>query len=225
MNSTHSWDPAWEKVFQEQEWGKYPGESLIQFIAGNFYKKNRSNVKILEVGCGTGANIWYLAREGFDSYGIDGSPTAIDIASKRISTENLKANLSVGDIVQLPFENDFFDCVLDVECLYANNWENSCLIIREIARVLKNNGLFYSRTFSSDMFVGDAFPISDYYEYDEVEEGPLSGKGFVRLINRDLIKELYGKTFDIRSIDLLEHTRDNGRVKISEWIITAEKKC
>jgi ubiquinone/menaquinone biosynthesis C-methylase UbiE len=140
-------------------------------------------------------------------------------------TENLKANLLVGDIMELPFENNFFDCVLDVECLYANNWKNSSLIMREIYRVLKQNGLFYSRTFSSEMFVGDAFPISNYYEYHEVEEGPLSGKGFVRLINRDLIKELYGKILDIRSIDLLEHTRDNGRVKISEWIITAEKKC
>jgi ubiquinone/menaquinone biosynthesis C-methylase UbiE len=144
---------------------------------------------------------------------------------KRMRTENLKANLLVGDIMKLPFENNFFDCVLDVECLYANNWKNSSLIMREIYRVLKQNGLFYSRTFSSEMFVGDAFPISNYYEYHEVEEGPLSGKGFVRLINRDLIKELYGKILDIRSIDLLEHTRDNGRVKISEWIITAEKKC
>ena len=26
-----SWDPIWEKVFLESPWGKYPGESLIQF--------------------------------------------------------------------------------------------------------------------------------------------------------------------------------------------------
>jgi ubiquinone/menaquinone biosynthesis C-methylase UbiE len=91
-------------------------------------------------------------------------------------TENLKANLLVGDIMELPFENNFFDCVLDVECLYANNWKNSSLIMREIYRVLKQNGLFYSRTFSSEMFVGDAFPISNYYEYHEVEEGRYQAK-------------------------------------------------
>lgn len=44
MNSNGSWDSVWEKIFQEQEWGKYPGESLIQFIARNFYKMDRKNI-------------------------------------------------------------------------------------------------------------------------------------------------------------------------------------
>jgi len=223
MNSNVSWDSVWEKVFQEQEWGKYPGESLIQFMARNFYKKIRKNIKILEVGCGTGANIWYLSRERFDAYGIDGSQTAISIATKRLETENLKAYFLVGDILKLPFEDDFFDCVVDVECLYANNWKNSSSILSEINRVLKQNGLFYSRTFSSDMFVSNAIPISEYYEYNEVGGGALLGKGFVRLINLDLIKKLYGDIFSLRTVDLLEYTRDNGQMKISEWIIIAEK--
>lgn len=62
----------WDMVFSNQEWGKYPSEDLIRFIARNFYKvENRKNVKILELGCGPGANIWYLAREGFSFCGVD----------------------------------------------------------------------------------------------------------------------------------------------------------
>ncbi len=79
-----SWDPIWEKVFSEQPWGKYPGESLIRFIAKNFYKLNRGEVKILEVGFGTGANIWYLSREKFDTYGIEGSETGVKLAYERL---------------------------------------------------------------------------------------------------------------------------------------------
>lgn len=43
---------TWEKIHKEQEWGKYPSESVIRFIARNYYKTKRENVKILDFGCG-----------------------------------------------------------------------------------------------------------------------------------------------------------------------------
>lgn len=121
MNLNSSWDPIWESVFKNQEWGKYPGESLIQFIARNFYALERKNIRLLEVGCGTGANVWYMSREKFDVYGIDGSDTAIRIARDRLKSENLEATLQVGDILKLPFDDSIFDGVIDFECIYANN--------------------------------------------------------------------------------------------------------
>jgi len=72
----NSWDQVWESVFKQQEWGKYPGESLIKFVARNFYKNDRKRVSLLEIGCGPGANIWFMAREGFNVTGIDGSQIA-----------------------------------------------------------------------------------------------------------------------------------------------------
>ena len=54
------WDKGWDKLFSNNEWGKYPGEELIRFIARNYYGvSDRSKVNILEVGCGVGANLWY----------------------------------------------------------------------------------------------------------------------------------------------------------------------
>ena len=62
----------WEEIFKTQGWGKYPPEELIRFIARKYsHEPNRKSIKILEIGCGPGANIWYLAREGFTVYGID----------------------------------------------------------------------------------------------------------------------------------------------------------
>ena len=61
-----SWDNIWDEVFRSQPWGKYPSEDVIRFVARNFYKApDRSSVKILEVGCGPGANLWYIAKERF----------------------------------------------------------------------------------------------------------------------------------------------------------------
>lgn len=83
-----AWDPLWERVFSSQSWGNYPGEDFIRFVANNFYQNlNRGQVRILEVGCGPGANLWFMAREGFSVYGVDGSQTAIALAKSRLDLE------------------------------------------------------------------------------------------------------------------------------------------
>lgn len=57
----------------------YPNESLIQFIAGRYFAlpmTERRRIRILEVGCGSGTNLWMLAKEGFEVYGLDSSAVA-----------------------------------------------------------------------------------------------------------------------------------------------------
>lgn len=218
-----SWDPIWDEVFTSHEWGKYPSESLIQFIARNFYKSERGDVRILEVGCGTGANLWYLRREGFQAYGVDGSDVAIKRANDRMISENLTVNLQVADIINLPFSNSFFDVVIDIECIYCNNSENTKRILEEINRVLKPEGKFYSRTFSDKMFIGTSIKDNIRLEYKNIEDGPLKGKGFVRLSSNDTINDLYGRWFKIESIDYLEYTQYNEKYLINEWVIISRK--
>lgn len=57
--------------------------SLVIFYA----VEDRATIKVLEVGCGPGANIWYLAREGFSVYAVEGSASAIEKAHNRLAAE------------------------------------------------------------------------------------------------------------------------------------------
>jgi len=116
------WDKTWDNVFLKKEWGKYPPEELIRFIARNFYEvKNRKKVRILDMGCGTGAATWYLAREGFSIFGIDGSKTAIKIVKERFEKEKLRGEFIVGDLAKLPYPNDYFNCVVDIAAMQHND--------------------------------------------------------------------------------------------------------
>jgi ubiquinone/menaquinone biosynthesis C-methylase UbiE len=221
-----SWDATWEKIFSERPWGKYPGESLIRFVAQNFYNRNRNRkeIKILEVGFGTGANIWYLAKENFSVFGIEGSETGIRIARQRLREEGLEAELVSGDIVQLPYSDNFFDAVIDCECIYCNDLTNTKIIFGEINRVLQPGGKFYSRTFSTDQFIGKEYETVAENEYTNISTGPLANKGFARLTPQNAVPAIYGSHFNIISVDTLNATIENGAVKISELIIVLEKK-
>lgn len=215
---------VWENVYKNNEWGKYPPECLIRFVANNYYKSTRNKIRFLEVGCGTGANIWYLTREGFEAYGIDISATAIERAKEWLEKEELEAHFLSGDIASLPYENEFFDCVIDNECLYCNSLEVTKNILREIKRVLKKEGLFFSRTISNEMYMGRSQKKISDCEFDEISDGPVAGKGFARVIDRQGISELYGGIFEIVSVDKIEYTFNNGADKVSEWLIVSRKE-
>lgn len=119
-----SFDAIWETIHKNQEWGKYPSEPVIRYVARNYYNKNRSQIKILDFCCGAGSHTWYLAREGFDVYAFDGSESAVNKVKGRLEKEGLKADLRVRDALELDYEDNFFDCVIDSVSIYANKFEN-----------------------------------------------------------------------------------------------------
>ncbi|MED1944687.1 MULTISPECIES: class I SAM-dependent methyltransferase [Brevibacillus] len=220
-----TWDPVWEEVFRQQAWGKYPGEDLIRFVARNFYKsESRKDIKILEVGCGPGANLWYMANEGFQVYGIDGSHTAIEQAQIRLDSEcpNWKGQLFVGDIGTLPFPDEYFDAVIDNGAVTCNSHENSILIYSEMARVAKKQGKLYSRTIAKGSW-GDETGEHVGYDAYIVDEGPLLGKGYIRFTKYEDIEKLVSD-FTIQEVQLLSREYMDIKKTVKEWVIIGEKK-
>jgi SAM-dependent methyltransferase len=218
------WDPVWEKVFNSQNWGKYPAEDFIRFIASNFYKvSDRKKVRILEVGCGPGANLWFMAREGFSVYGIDGSEHAIHSAHERLDFEcpGWNGELVVGDMVELPFDEDFFDAVVDNEAVYCNSFNESRLIYQEMARVCRGGGELFSRTFGIGCW-GDKTGQSVGHNAWIVAEGPMEGKGYTRFTDVSEVVELI-HPFTLEAIEILSRTVGNRAHQITELLIIGEK--
>jgi ubiquinone/menaquinone biosynthesis C-methylase UbiE len=218
------WDPVWEEVFKNQAWGKYPTVDIIRFIARNFYRAgNRKNIKLLELGCGPGANLWYMSREGFTVYGIDASQTAIAQAEERLNREcpGWTGELKVGDIVNLPFDDELFDGVIDSEAISCNSYEDAKAIYTEMARVTKKGGKLFSQTFATGCW-GDGTGEKVGHNSWIVSEGPLLNKGYARFTDYNEIHNLVS-TFSITEIELLTRTIDNRQHEVKEWIICGEK--
>ena len=83
-----SWDPVWDDIYRTRAWGQYPGEDVIRFVQRQYgAAPDRGRVRLLEVGCGAGANLWFMAREGFVVHGVERSPTAVQLAQERLDRE------------------------------------------------------------------------------------------------------------------------------------------
>lgn len=220
------WNPGWDDVFRAKEWGKYPPEELVRFVGRNYFNvPNRKAVRFLEIGCGAGANLLFLAQEGFDSTGLDGSGLALERANQRLSERNLQAALDQGDAMCLPYDDNSFDCVIDVECVYANVLADSRTMINEAHRVLKPGGFFFSKTFATGTSGEETGTRMDGEPntFLEIPDGPFNkGYGVVRLTAETEITELY-RVFPHISYDYVVRS-DKSRTRIvKEWVISCTK--
>jgi SAM-dependent methyltransferase len=149
-----------EAAYASQGFGAqrlYPNEELLRFMGRNFFgipRVQRGAVKILEAGCGSGANLWMIAREGFDACGLDFSPSAIGHCQAMMEKWNTRATVRVGDMTAMPFPDATFDAVLDVFSAYSLTEAQFDAFLSESARVLKPGGRFFAYTPSK---ASDAF--------------------------------------------------------------------
>lgn len=98
---------------------------------------DRSDGRVLDVGCGPGVMVSGLTGRHFEFYGVDISPAMIAECVRRFG-DVPSAHFSVGTIERLDFPDAFFDVVLAVGLVeYV---EDDDAAIREMARVLKPGG-------------------------------------------------------------------------------------
>jgi ubiquinone/menaquinone biosynthesis C-methylase UbiE len=218
----------WDRIFADRDWGRYPPEELVRFIARTFPDvEKRKGLRALEVGCGPGANLWYLAREGFTIAGIDGSANAIDLARKRLHAEGLdaplaRADLKVGNFAKLPWPDAAFDVVVDIEAIYANPMPVIRSAIAEVKRVLKPSGWFFAKMFGPKTTGAASGKKLEVRTTATPTKGPLAGTGVTHVFTASEIrKELAG--FSKLSLDWVHRSDRNGDYEIFEWLVQARK--
>jgi ubiquinone/menaquinone biosynthesis C-methylase UbiE len=112
-----------------------PNIQLYHHVASYTEFKNK---KVLEVSCGHGGGASYLTRylKPSEYTAIDLNPAAIDYCKNRHSISGL--NFRVGDAMNLPFKDQNFDIVINVEASHC--YPSFSKFLKEVARVLKPNG-------------------------------------------------------------------------------------
>ena len=119
VEETHWWYVGRRRIIQ----------SLVEKICTTL---NTPNPRILDVGCGTGANLKMLAAYG-RAEGVDISPQAVDFCRER-GLDSVK----LGAIEQLPYESGSFELVTALDVV--EHLDDDVAGLREIRRVLRRDG-------------------------------------------------------------------------------------
>lgn len=203
-----SWDPTWETIYQTHGYNRWPSEEVIGFILRHYGKvPDRQSVKVLELGSGQGANLWFLAKEGFDAYGIEGSEKGVKLSEEMLRREGLKATVIVGKFLDLAsyYAPASFDAITDMGSLQHNRIEDMAVILNHCRTLLKSGGRIFSRILQ-----------------DSISPKQLEGWGYVRPISLDEAQRLFSAFQNVRIEESLRSV-DNRQHWAKRWVIEAMK--
>jgi 2-polyprenyl-6-hydroxyphenyl methylase / 3-demethylubiquinone-9 3-methyltransferase len=114
---------------------------ILSELAGRFRGKM---LRILDVGCGAGFLCNELARKEYAITGLDFSLSSLEVARRHDSSGIVE--YCAGDAYSLGLKANSFDAVCAMD--FLEHVDHPELVIREIARVLKADGLFFFYTFN-----------------------------------------------------------------------------
>jgi cyclopropane fatty-acyl-phospholipid synthase-like methyltransferase len=102
---------------------------------------------VLDVGCGTGENILYLAQRGLVATGIDGAPTAIRKARAKAKARGLQVQFEIADALDLS-PPARFDTVIDSGLFHVFSDDERPRFSESLGRVLRPGGTYFLMCFS-----------------------------------------------------------------------------
>ena len=225
-SKSKNFDLIWEKKYSEGHVQLYPWDLVVSFIF-NYLPNNpvRSKIKILELGFGTGSNLWFAAREGFSVHGVEASSSAVSFAKNRFKSDSLVGDLRVGNFTELPFDNEYFDLIIDrcsLTCVGATLQKKT---IQETKRVLKKEGKFLHNTYGKNhSSIKSGEKGKDGLTLN-IKKGSLAGSGQLCFNSESEIKKKFDKGWKLLELQKREHV---GLLTLSkdlheEWLIIAEK--
>lgn len=143
----------WEASFAEQiaqgAFNTAAVEALVRNVS--YYLRARHapealrDLHFLEMGCGAGSNLLWLAEKGIRVSGVDISPTALGLARHRLERAGLGdriGQLAVSSVGEVPFADQSFDGIIEA-CVFQHlGRDERVRAFSNVRRLLKPGGLF-----------------------------------------------------------------------------------
>lgn len=196
MSFSKEWDEVYKKNRHMSVW---PWSDLVSFVYRYVYRNKK--IKVLELGCGAGANIPFFLSLNSNYYAIEGSEHVVNMLRKKYP--KLKRRIIHGDFTKSFKGLAGFDLVIDRGSLTCNDRNSVLNCINLIERALKSKGYFISidwfSTTHSD-FNSKAKSL-DKYTKTNFKTRQFKNIGKIHFVDKTLIKS-YFKEF---KITVLEH--------------------
>ena len=164
---THNWDKEYENG-AHWEYDR-PSSNCVKFA-------EMVSGKVLDAGCGSGRDCFYLAEQGFKVYGVDISKVAINKARAKAEKKNLDITFTIGNLEEMVYSDEKFDGIYSGYVMQSTDLEKSA---KELARVLKPGKIAYIVMFESTVYednrvkkqhMAHDFIINEFSKYFEIKQ-------------------------------------------------------
>ena len=203
-----------EKLYEENKtiWTvKNPPPELTELVES----KTVLPGKALDIGCGEGYFLIYLAKHGFDVTGIDFSEIAISRAKKNAERAGIQCRFMEKDAVSIDGFDEQFDFVFEWGLLHLIMPPQRRKYLSGITKVLKNGGVYMSASLSHlDSTLGNS---GLKYRF-----APASGLWLYYSTHAEL-KELFSGFFEIIASKLTSIPTENGGRPIGNYFLLRQK--
>jgi tellurite methyltransferase len=191
-----------------QEWfGGIDIYLFDQLLKGRF----TPNMRVLDAGCGTGRNLVYFLRSGYEIFAVDESSGAIAQTlqlATQLAPRLPQDNFREEPVERMSFPDTTFDVVLSSAVLhFARDESHWRAMIDEMWRVLKPGGICFARLASSigmedqvELIEGRRYHLPDGSERFLVDEAMLFsvtaqlGGEFIEPIKTTVVQNLRAMT-------------------------------
>jgi SAM-dependent methyltransferase len=124
----------WEEKYQQGQspWDtRRPSSELMRVVAGEHIAQCRA----IDLGCGTGSNTVWLARQGFDAVGVDIATTAVRRARARAEAAGSRAHFVQADLLDPPDLGGPFAFFFDRGCYHVVRRVDVAAYLRTLDRI------------------------------------------------------------------------------------------
>ncbi len=155
----------WYELLFENYSEKYEKENFVKGTIGecDFLEKefgHNKNLRILDVGCGTGRHSIELTKRGYRITGIDLSESMLAKAEQKAAEDNLSISFIKADARKLPFDKEFDAAIMMCEGSFPlmETDEMNYEILKSVSGSLKGSATFIFTTLNG------LFPIFNSIE-------------------------------------------------------------
>ena len=206
----------WDAIYKNYQQGGNAWATLSEgidprFIA--FIEKNDFSIrKAFDIGCGNGKYLALLESKGFQTDGIDSSPTAVEMTKKILSA---KSEIQVANMYEFAYPENAYDFILSVSTLHHGYKDEIVETIKKIHTSLISQGMIFitlpnfEASHTWDTFKEDTELAPGTYAPNSGPEEGLPHSFFTEQEVRNLFSDFKNIRLDLD--------------KIGRWFITGSK--
>lgn len=225
-----AWDDSYDRC---ENYVFFPCDEMVRFVSRYLRRRVGLNEfvdilpgaggsRIVDIGCGIGRNLIFGTEMGFEMYGNDLSANAVEIAQEWLMKKDgldAKSRVVAIDILNLPWEDKFFDHAISDSALDSMHFEIAQEGVSEIARIVKPGGYFYCSLISGDQTGFDPDFCGQKTVTSEHEKSTIQS-----YFNRTKIQRLVEPLFEILSYQLHQISDPQNGTHTGRWHVISRRR-